>query len=682
MRRYAFVKAEVTNLPLKNAKALVRESNFTDFQFTPRPGFVYSRVRAISARVNRNFDGFRASELAAAYRTFIGRPAFVNHNNHDPKRGRGVILASSYIASPGDEHIQLLVETDAEQFPKLAKRLVDGDIDSVSMGTDVKISVCSYCYNEATVPQEFCDHVLRYKGHHLARVNSQTGQKESVLVYEDCRGLNFFEISYVFDPADETALTQEVMSVSARKTAAFSGYLLPTSKVAVLETISYGDIVAPAEVDTLREENICPECGDENFDGVRCNWCEYTTPPEELQDPDVDKAREVDIRQDQKEDDLDEDEDEQSEGDEDDDDEDENRREGKSVTTTAGLTTAMRKRRLAEAQRRLADMSEQDQGNSDNNEAINSTPEPGSTGITTDNVRGDVDDKTSVQDLDDNDPGDEILPDDRQDVTVLENEELNYDAPKTSRRRPSRTGRRPVQKRAADDDDGDGDADIAEGDEVTFDSGDGRDSGTVTDVDGDSITVETDDGDQTVDATDDNVTVTSRRRRVAKNRRKADVADDPAEAAAPDVRTDVEVPVGNDTSDYAQDSQFDVDEYENNQAKDKADPVTNNDQIWVPKNSKLRTASSVQMMELTDLYLGLGLVPQSDKYKLAAEIEKLPAVIAADRIKLLKLVKSAQVQTASRTARVVPRVGRQAPALGRQANVGVLDADTDALLLI
>ena len=54
------------------------------FEF--KPGFIYTQVRAISARINQNFDGWPSDELKKSYRSFLGKPCFVNHQNFDPRR--------------------------------------------------------------------------------------------------------------------------------------------------------------------------------------------------------------------------------------------------------------------------------------------------------------------------------------------------------------------------------------------------------------------------------------------------------------------------------------------------------------------------------------------------------------------------------------------------------------------
>ena len=255
---------------------LARDFNLASF--TPEPGMIYTRVRAISARVNRNFDGFESSELKRAYRSFEGRPVFVNHENADPTRTRGIVVASAYREDGDDRYIELLIEVDAQAFPKLAQEIADGNIDSVSMGCEVESTICSYCGNEADDLGEFCEHILNHKGQTLSRL-ADNGIVEDALVYEICRGVNFFEISFVFDPADETALAQNVID----------------SRTAMRKR-SYGERVAPQPVDTLTDSGPCPQCGTEDYNGKQCRWCDYIAPPEEFQDPDTSKAKENDLR--------------------------------------------------------------------------------------------------------------------------------------------------------------------------------------------------------------------------------------------------------------------------------------------------------------------------------------------------------------------------------------------------
>lgn len=64
----------------------------------------------------------------------------------------------------------------------------------------------------------------------------------------------------------------------------------------VKRKLGYGEVTAPEVVDTLREAD-CPVCGNsESFDGEQCKQCGFKKPPDQYMDPDLDKAKEVDLR--------------------------------------------------------------------------------------------------------------------------------------------------------------------------------------------------------------------------------------------------------------------------------------------------------------------------------------------------------------------------------------------------
>lgn len=312
-----FAKAEI--LDVRTSDSRVKNAKLNKFssigeepehKYRIQDGYIYTKVRAISSRVNKNHDGWPSQELAKAYDTFVGKPIFVDHNNSDPSRARGVVIdarlhveddlkkASAldpYYASAPDNHkpptwIELLLETDARQFPKLAKAIISGDIDSVSMGANVERTQCNICDNWATSTEEYCDHV-NSKGAEFDFVSS-TGERTSRRSYEDCYDIGFFEISYVFDPADETALVLDRISkVAAEKKDKHK-------KVAVKPQVDLQR--SPEEVNTLRQEKVCDLCGNSMEDG-KCDVCGYEQPedallsehqpPESLADPDLEQAQ-------------------------------------------------------------------------------------------------------------------------------------------------------------------------------------------------------------------------------------------------------------------------------------------------------------------------------------------------------------------------------------------------------
>lgn len=266
--KYASLEnAEV--LGIKGSQSPIRTANlgkFADFEdYRTEDGYLYARIRAISSRVNKNHDGWPSEELAGGpdlfqrfvggrtagfvveadsnarygYSTFLGKPIFVDHHNSDPSRARGVIVDAKlhvedhrtaseldpYYSSAPDNHmpptwVELLLEIDAKSFPVLAKAIIEGSkdptkgIDGFSMGCDVEKSVCNICKNAATSPDDYCEHV-KLKGAEFPYTDPRTGKTSSRKSYEDCYGIKFFEISAVFDPADETALLREVRANTA-----------------------------------------------------------------------------------------------------------------------------------------------------------------------------------------------------------------------------------------------------------------------------------------------------------------------------------------------------------------------------------------------------------------------------------------------------------------------------------
>ena len=189
---------------------LRRSASRAVFNYEPRDGYIYVRSRAISSRCNENFDEFPADEIKKGYKTFIGKPVFVNHHNDDHRRARGFIIDAALHedtnpdGSP-DTWAEVLMEVDAKRFPKLAKAVLAGEIDRTSMGVDVDHSICAACNNKATRPDEYCQHVPGQKGNRLYR-HTASGRRVGILIREACYGLHFFENSLlVEDPADPTA---------------------------------------------------------------------------------------------------------------------------------------------------------------------------------------------------------------------------------------------------------------------------------------------------------------------------------------------------------------------------------------------------------------------------------------------------------------------------------------------
>ena len=210
-KRATCVVVDAWKVPRSNtARSLRKAAHRVGFEYTPRPGFLYVRSRAISSRTNDNHDTFPADEIEKSYRSFLGKPVFVNHHNANHRRARGVIIAAAlhHDRSPDgapDTWVELLHEIDAQRFPKLAQAIIEGRVNRTSMGVDCEYSTCSACGNRATSPADYCVHMPAKKGMKI-RQRGQDGKLHERRIHEICAGLTFFENSFlVEDPADPTA---------------------------------------------------------------------------------------------------------------------------------------------------------------------------------------------------------------------------------------------------------------------------------------------------------------------------------------------------------------------------------------------------------------------------------------------------------------------------------------------
>lgn len=213
MRKYASLEVlESWRVPQQAGPAGLRKAaHRVAFDYTPRAGYLYVRSRMISSRTNDNHDTFPAGEIEKGYRTFLGKPVFINHHNANHRRARGVVVAVALHRdrnpdkSP-DTWVEGLMEIDAQRFPKLAQAILAGKVNRTSMGVDVEWSRCSACGNKATSPAEYCHHLPALKGKKIRKTNPVTGKVEERLIHEICAGLSFFENSLlVEEPADPTA---------------------------------------------------------------------------------------------------------------------------------------------------------------------------------------------------------------------------------------------------------------------------------------------------------------------------------------------------------------------------------------------------------------------------------------------------------------------------------------------
>lgn len=269
LRKYA--TAQILDAVLASADEAGRVRKMASravFDYEPREGYLYVRSRAISSRCNDNFDEFPAEEIAKGYRTFLGKPVFVNHHNEDHRRARGFIIDAALHRDTNpdgtpDTWAELLQEVDAKRFPVLAKAILAGEIDRTSMGVDVAFSVCAVCNNKATAPRDYCQHIPGQKGSRVYRHTAGGGPRVGELVRERCYGLKFFENSLLVEqPADPTAFFTGVEAGPGVKTA---------SKVAV-NPMGQHKKKHKHDGDSGPRKSQCRECGGGIYLSSNGNW--------------------------------------------------------------------------------------------------------------------------------------------------------------------------------------------------------------------------------------------------------------------------------------------------------------------------------------------------------------------------------------------------------------------------
>ena len=174
------------------------------FEYEPATdgNYLYVAVRACTADVpNLNLDMLPSWELETAYETFRGASVFLNHDNSDPAKARGVVVDAKYHdEDPDDKWVEILMEMDEDRCPKLCSLIRSGEMDTVSMGANVESTTCSVCGNVAEYPFQYCTHVQQ-KGREF----------DGKVAFEICNGIEFFEESWVYDPADPTAHAMTMM---------------------------------------------------------------------------------------------------------------------------------------------------------------------------------------------------------------------------------------------------------------------------------------------------------------------------------------------------------------------------------------------------------------------------------------------------------------------------------------
>jgi hypothetical protein len=179
--------------------------------------YIFPVPRAVTAdEPNNNGDNFQHGELTRfspnhrclVFQTFRNDPLHIEHAVDNPKTARGYIPDAHYVtADDKDKHVLTVVAMDTTKDSPLAEGLLSGEVDSFSMGCICDQVRCSFCNKIATSDRELCDHLKWYK---MATL-------DGTLVYEDCLGVEYQELSVVGNPADPKAKTQALLKYASKQ---------------------------------------------------------------------------------------------------------------------------------------------------------------------------------------------------------------------------------------------------------------------------------------------------------------------------------------------------------------------------------------------------------------------------------------------------------------------------------
>ena len=196
--------------------------------------------------------------LTQHYKTFETHARnYRHHVNKDPKKAVGKVMKAFW--NPLMHRVELLVDLDDAKAPDLAKRIAAGEFPPVSMGTRVKYDVCSICGNRAPTLAQYCKH-LKFQMRDVI-----DGMKVSALNPSP----KFFDISWVYRPADQTAFMMKKVADEAYDVisgAAAGEYIesmeqqkLAAKKMAVIDKIVQGiPVDAKTEgFDPVEIANLC-----------------------------------------------------------------------------------------------------------------------------------------------------------------------------------------------------------------------------------------------------------------------------------------------------------------------------------------------------------------------------------------------------------------------------------------
>lgn len=200
---------------LKSEKGMVKsaaDSRISEFASTlkPDPARIYVHILAMGAGefygANRNADYFPEDNLLKYYKTFETTPAhiFKHHINKNPEIAIGQVIFAVY--NERMHRVEVIAWIDKVKGADVVEKIERGEFPATSMACHTPYDVCSICGNQARSRGEYCEHL----SNELGKVYPD-GRKVMAM---NIAPLKFFDMSYVFRPADVTSAVLQKVAYS------------------------------------------------------------------------------------------------------------------------------------------------------------------------------------------------------------------------------------------------------------------------------------------------------------------------------------------------------------------------------------------------------------------------------------------------------------------------------------
>lgn len=157
--------------------------------------------------INDNHDAWTCEDLTQDYKSFRKATTFVEHDQR-LEQAKGKCIDATARDMGDTILIDVLFSVD-RRHKDLVANIENGIINAVSMGCSTARTICSICGNEATDPENYCNHLRSGNKGRIFKIEGKNRRSAEI-----CKGNTFFDVSLVANPAFAGAIFRKILSSS------------------------------------------------------------------------------------------------------------------------------------------------------------------------------------------------------------------------------------------------------------------------------------------------------------------------------------------------------------------------------------------------------------------------------------------------------------------------------------